>query len=131
MLQFSRATDYALLFLTHLVKRPSRHWSVRQASDELNISRRFLANIVHQLARGEIVTTSKGAGGGVTLRRSPKSITLKDVVEIFEGSLALVHCQGGECECIADCTMQGYWALMRDRVLEDLSTTTIHDLGGN
>jgi len=92
MLQVSKATDYALLFLTNLARQPERKWNVREASESLNISRRFLANITHQLARHGIITTAKGSGGGVTLGKNPGSLTIGEVVEVFEGRVNLVDC---------------------------------------
>jgi Rrf2 family protein len=131
MLQLSKATDYALLFLTNLAKRPGHRWNVREAALSLNISRRFLANIVHQLARSDIIVTSKGAKGGIELRRAPEGITVRDVVEVFEGSLALVECQGKPCDRSEGCCVHPYWQELKDKMLESFSNTTINDLGGN
>ncbi|HPR64906.1 MAG TPA: Rrf2 family transcriptional regulator [Thermoanaerobaculia bacterium] len=133
MLQLSKATDYALLFLTNLARQPDRQWNVREASESLNISRRFLANIVHQLARNEIVKTTKGAGGGVTLRKETRGITLWDIVQIFEGPLNLVSCaeRSHVCDHVQDCDAHIYWSDLKEQMVNSLSRTTLYDLGGH
>lgn len=132
MLQISRATDYALLFLTALLARPGRRWSVREAAEELGISRRFLANIVHQLARSSIVLTSKGTGGGVQMTKDPRGISLREVVEVFEGPLGLVPCQcaGKSCFQREGCGLHGYWGRFQQSMLDRLSGTSLGELGG-
>ena len=131
MLHVSKATDYALLFLTSLAKRPGRHWSVREASERLHISRRFLANIIHQLARQGIIVTSKGAKGGVTLQKNPRTLTIGEVVEVFEGSVNLLDClcPGYSCERASGCSMRSFWKTLSKDINRTLNTTTIQDLG--
>ncbi len=131
MLQLSKATDYALLFLASLSNRPGHRWSVREAAEELKISRTFLANIVHQLARRNIIVTSKGSGGGVELRRKPRGITLRDVIEVFEGPLSFVDCDGCGPERSNSCSMHTYWDDLRIKMVESFTKTTIEDIGGN
>jgi Rrf2 family protein len=132
MLRVSRATDYALLFLSRLAERPECRWNVREAAEALGISRRFLANIVHQLARRDLVVTAKGAGGGVRLVRPPERITIRDVVETFEGRLGLVPCHCGEEPCDQDevCHLAEYWADLERTMMEKMTETTLRDLGG-
>lgn len=131
MLHVSKATDYALLFLTNLAKRPGRQWSVREAAEKLRISRRFLANITHQLARQGIIVTSKGAKGGVTLEKNPRTLTIGEVVKVFEGSVDLLDClcPGYTCERASGCSMRPFWRTLARDIDKALHTTTIQDLG--
>ena len=132
MIQLSKATDYALLFLSNLSKQPKRRWSVRQAAQSLNLSQRFLANIVHQLGKAGIVTTFKGAGGGVQLVRDPETIPILDVVEVFEGKLTLVDCGDASVDCshAGACGAFTFWTGMRREMIDRLSATTLKDFGG-
>ncbi len=131
MLQISKATDYALLFLTNLAKQPGRKWSVREASEELGISRRFLANIIHQLARKGIIVTTKGAGGGVTLQRSPESLTIGEIVTVFEGEVNLISCVSADngCEREENCGMRSFWTTLSKSIENTMYGTTIDRLG--
>jgi Rrf2 family protein len=131
MLRVSRATDYALLFLTNLAERPDRKWSVREASEELKISRRYLANIIHQLARKGIIRTTKGAGGGVTLERRSDDISIGDVVELFEGSLSITDCLDTDvdCERSGHCRMHSFWRTLSKDITEQLNTRTLEEFG--
>jgi Rrf2 family nitric oxide-sensitive transcriptional repressor len=131
MLQISKATDYALLFLTNLAKQPGRKWSVREAAEELGISRRFLANIIHQLARKGVIVTSKGAGGGVTLQRTPGSLTIGEIVTVFEGEVNLISCAAEDtgCEREENCSMRTFWMTLSKDIENTMYGTTIERLG--
>jgi len=131
MLRVSRATDYALIFLTNLAERPEKKWNVREASEELKISRRYLANITHQLARKGIITTAKGAGGGVTLHKSSDDITIGDVVELFEGAVSITDCIGSDVECERSdhCRMQSFWRTLSKDIKDYLNNKTLEELG--
>jgi len=131
MLRVSRATDYALLFLTNLADRPDKKWNVREASEELKISRRYLANIIHQLARKGIIKTTKGAGGGVTLERRSDAISIGDVVELFEGSISITDCLDTDidCERSGRCRMHSFWRTLSKDIKEQLNTRTLEEFG--
>ncbi|MEA3326134.1 MAG: Rrf2 family transcriptional regulator, partial [Chloroflexota bacterium] len=50
------------------------------------------AKIISQLSIAGMVNTSRGAHGGVRLARSPKDISLLDVVEAIDGPISINEC---------------------------------------
>ncbi len=83
---FSRASSYGILTVIYLTlaadRRPIR---VRAIADSLGISSTFLAKIVQTLVQQGIICSFKGPGGGIRLARSPKELTLGQVVVAIEG----------------------------------------------
>jgi Rrf2 family protein len=60
---------------------------VRVISERQAIPGRYLEQIFRRLRRAELVISKRGPGGGYTLARPPREITLRDVLEAVEGPL--------------------------------------------
>ena len=57
-------------------------------SERQAIPTRYLEQIFQRLRRAEIVLSKRGPGGGYSLARLPAEITVREVIEAVEGSLA-------------------------------------------
>lgn len=80
---FTKASEYALLSMILLAKNNASN-DVDTMSNELKISKSFLAKILQNLARDNILISFKGANGGFVLSRPPEQITIKDIFESAE-----------------------------------------------
>ena len=83
-------SDYALRIVSAL----SEYSDVVDANtiaEKTSVSLRFALKILHKLVLGNIVSSYKGARGGYKLKIPPEQITLKTVIELIDGPLALVH----------------------------------------
>ena len=60
---------------------------VRQIANRQGIPLRFLEQIFQDLKRAELVDGKRGRNGGYFLSRSPKVITIKDIIEATDGPL--------------------------------------------
>ena len=73
-------------------------------SNQLGISKSFLAKILQSLAKENILSSFKGAHGGFMLAKKPDELTLKAIVEcaekkqtvVFECSPSSQKCPGGK-----------------------------------
>ncbi len=79
----TKASEYALLSLI-VISKEKKPIDVDTLSKKLNISKSFLAKILQNLARGNILISYKGAQGGFRLNKEPKDIFLKEIVELAE-----------------------------------------------
>ena len=66
--------------------------SLKDISSRLKISRKYLEQIIPLLVRNKLLNSTKGHLGGYRLARDPASITVKEILESAEGSLAPVSC---------------------------------------
>lgn len=66
--------------------------SLKDISSRLKISRKYLEQIIPLLVRNKLLNSTKGHLGGYRLARAPASITVKEILESAEGSLAPVSC---------------------------------------
>lgn len=97
-MRITQEADYALRIVALLAS----HETVTDANtiaDEAGITQRFALKILRKLSLGEIVCSQKGAGGGYKLARTPEDITLKDVIELIDGEIAISKCLSEEHVC--------------------------------
>jgi Rrf2 family protein len=95
----TKASEYALLSLI-LISKEDCPIDVDTLSKKLNISKSFLAKILQSLARGNILTSHKGAKGGFKLSKKPEDISIKDVIEYAEKKTPIVfECSPSKESC--------------------------------
>jgi Rrf2 family protein len=92
-MRVSKRTDYALRALFTLVD----HYGgvpipIRELARRNDVPKRFLEQIMLDLKTQGWVESVAGVRGGYVLGRSPKDITMGDVVRYFDGILAPIHC---------------------------------------
>ena len=61
---------------------------IRVISERQAIPARYLEQIFQRLRRAGLIRSKRGPGGGYTLARAATEITLRQIVEALEGSLA-------------------------------------------
>ncbi|MCH7527607.1 MAG: Rrf2 family transcriptional regulator [Planctomycetes bacterium] len=72
----TRKTDYALLAMAELARRTPTMLSVREMSQHLRLPLPALTNILKQLTRSGLVSSTRGPNGGYRLARDSDRITL-------------------------------------------------------
>ncbi len=134
MLKINRQTDYAVRVVLALAKRGE---TVRASSSviqqEMQIPQSFMARIVAQLAQAGLVLTFPGRDGGLQLPRPANQITLKDVVETFEGPVLLSEClqnKGGEDDCPFQdhCPVRTKWGRVQIAMMREMASISFKDL---
>ncbi len=123
--------DYGLRMLMRMASAPSRAFSTAELAEEMNLSRNHLTKIMQRLARGGIVETRRGAGGGAVLSRDLSAIRLGDVIRLLEQGQALVECLGpggGACSIEGCCRLKARLRRAEARFLDDLNQSTLADI---
>lgn len=130
-MRLTQGADYAMAAVLFLAKRnENRRHSVDEISRATEIPEEFLRKIFQTLAKYGIVNSFKGRGGGVSLARSPRDITVAEVIEPLEKEMGLVRCLRGKetCPRSSECLASNFWQRIQERFLEILNRTTIKDL---
>ena len=133
MLKINRQTDYAIRVLLALAKRgEGTRLSSAAIQQEMLIPRSFISRIVAQLSRQGLINTFPGRDGGLALPRPASAITLKDVVEAFEGPILLSVCMQvkGEDDCPfqSNCPVRSKWGRVQVAMLREMASITFEDL---
>lgn len=95
-------TDFALRMLMYLALKEDRLATIAEIAESYQISRAHLMKVAHQLGLKGYVGTVRGRQGGLRLARSPREITVGEVVRATEPDMALVPCFEPVC---ADCAI--------------------------
>ena len=103
---------------------------LRDVAERQEISDKYLEQIVTQLARGGLVRSVRGAGGGYLLTRKPEEYTVGEILRQLEGSLAPVSCVSGGCCCerVEQCVAVEVWQKIRDAVDSVVDNITLDDM---
>jgi Rrf2 family protein len=129
MLRINRQTDYAIRVVLALANREA---GIRLSSSiiqqEMLIPQTYMSRIVAQLAAAGLVKTFAGRDGGLQLPRPASEITLKDVVEAFEGPMLLSECMQskGEDDCPfqANCPVRTKWGRVQVAMLREMASVS-------
>jgi Rrf2 family protein len=78
-----------------LAQSPDTLASADELAEVTKIPRRYLHKVVQDLARGGLVRSQPGPGGGYSIARSPKQITILDVVSAVAPLERIRHCPLG------------------------------------
>ena len=133
MLKINRQTDYAVRVVLALAKcGEGARLSSTTIQQEMLIPPALMSRIVAQLAREGLVNTFPGRDGGLMLPRPASQITLRDVVEAFEGPILLSQClqAKGEDDCPfrSNCPVRSKWGRVQVAMLREMASITFEDL---
>jgi Rrf2 family protein len=133
MLKINRQTDYAVRVLLALSKEPEgTRLSTAAIRRKMLIPPAFMMRIVAQLAKAGLLNTFPGRDGGVMLPRPAGEISIKDVVEAFEGPILLSQCMQvkGEDDCPfqSNCPVRSRWGRVQVAMLREMSNTSFEEL---
>jgi len=108
--------------------------SINAISQQQNIPKRFLEQILNDLKSGGLVQSKRGVAGGYRLARSPRDISLASVIRHIEGALAPVSCVSErfyeKCSCPDEsrCAIRSVMKEVREAVVKIVEKVTVADL---
>lgn len=126
-------TNYAIRALAYLASLNGDYYADSfEISQAVGVPRNFLLKILNRLRGQGIVKALRGIGGGFRFAKPAKSITLYDIVEIFEDMEALAACAMGIEHCPASdpCPIHEEWTEIRERFIGFLKNTTFESFRG-
>ncbi len=94
MIGISSKTVYAIAALQELGSiQDNRVLKIKEIATNANIPQNFLEQILLELKKQGLLSSTKGAHGGYKLAKALKDITLKDVVLILESDIFSEICK--------------------------------------
>ena len=80
--------QHGLLAVYYLAKNQSKKLVITQSiADDYNIPPEYLYKILQNLVKVGILKSKRGPGGGFLLAKSPKKITMLEIIEAIEGPM--------------------------------------------
>jgi Rrf2 family nitric oxide-sensitive transcriptional repressor len=124
-------SDYSLRVLMYIALDRNRLATIPEIAAAYGISQNHLMKVVHQLARGGVIESVRGKGGGLRLARAPEAIRIGAIVRAAEGDAPIVECLSGKpggCRIAPVCKLTGVLKGAFDALYEDLDRYTLADL---
>ena len=132
MLRMGKLTDYATVVLASMAQDPSRHRAATELADKTRLSRPTVSKVLKGLQRAGLVISSRGAQGGYRLARRPELITAAQILDVFEGPIAITECSGALSRCGIErqCRVSGAWRRVNAAIRRALEDMTLYQLAG-
>jgi Rrf2 family iron-sulfur cluster assembly transcriptional regulator len=98
-------------------------------SQRQRISLSYLEQLFGKLRRHQLVESTRGPGGGYTLGRPAKDVTVADIIFAVDEPLDATQC-GGKENCLDDqrCMTHDLWANLNAKMVEYLDSVNLADL---
>lgn len=130
--RFRKKTEYGMMMVAMLAKAGDKGLvSVRQMQ-EYGLPRSFLVKIARELIKAKLVVAKEGRGGGYSLSRDAKKVTLRQVVEAIEGNVATVTCLvhgAKKCPLADRCPHRAVMVELTDKIGHILEGYSLSELG--
>ncbi|HEX4837633.1 MAG TPA: Rrf2 family transcriptional regulator [Solirubrobacteraceae bacterium] len=144
-MMFSTKAEYGVRVMVELARRagerPDGAESVvplAEIAEHDGMPLAYLEHLVARLRKAGLLDSRRGSRGGYLLARPAEEITMAEVVEALEGSIAPIECisQGADgsvvCSRESDpshvCPTKLLWTRVRGSIVRTLKDTTLADL---
>ncbi|WP_320036113.1 Rrf2 family transcriptional regulator [Halarcobacter sp.] len=128
----TKKSEYALLSLISIAKSDAPK-NVDVLSRELNIPKSFLAKIMQNLAKNDIVLSHRGVNGGFVLKKPYDEITILEITTVAEEKIPSVfECSPSVSSCPSDlanaCSLWPVLNNLQSRINVFLEELTLKDI---
>jgi Rrf2 family transcriptional regulator, cysteine metabolism repressor len=149
-MMFSTKAEYGVRVMVALAQRAAQGADgeepvvpLAEIAERDGLPLAYLEHLVARLRKAELIDSRRGSRGGYMLARAPEKITMAEVVEALEGSIAPIECisQGpdGSIVCAREssgvatgtphiCPTKLLWTRVRSSIVRTLLDTTLADL---
>jgi Rrf2 family transcriptional regulator, cysteine metabolism repressor len=141
-MMFSTKAEYGVRVMVELARRAGEPGddpvSLAEIAAHDGLPLAYLEHLVARLRKAGLVDSRRGSRGGYLLAREPEEITMAEVVEALEGSIAPIECiseaSDGSIVCSREsspehvCPTKLLWTRVRLSIVGTLRQTTLADL---
>ncbi len=133
MLRLTKQTDYGIMLMAHLAGLPAGAvLSARQAADRSGLSLPMVSKILKALAKGQLLESHRGVGGGYRLAFPAEETSVARVIRALEGPISMVECgsQPGHCSHEHSCPARVNWTRINCEIERTLDRIPVSEMIG-
>ena len=131
-MKISTKGRYALAIMIYLAKKYNDDIfiSLKEISENENISLKYLEKIMISLNKNDYFITSRGLNGGYKLKYSPDKYIIGDILRVSEGDLSPVKCVTNNSFCLkkGKCGPYDFYNGLYEVINEYIDSKTLNDL---
>ena len=123
--------DYGVRILVHLASLPKNSIAKgAEISKARHVPEKFLFQISNDLIDKNFIVSIRGPNGGYSLKRSPSEISIAEVIQGLNKTMAPVSCIEFPdlCQISGQCSQQDMWSDVEQALVSKLETITVQDL---
>ena len=132
MLKLSKMTDYAVVCLGMLARRPGYFMSATELSKETGLALYTVQKLLKLLvSKSDFVKANRGALGGYMLNRNSSEISVVEIIEALDGPITLTSCVDNSesfCEASDICFLGGKWNKINEIIRKSLNDISLKEL---
>lgn len=130
---YTDSGKYAIRALTYMASQETQDVpaSAADVAAAENIPPYYLAKVLQDLARADLLNSVRGRGGGFLLKRPAKDIKVLEILEAVENIKRITtECVLGldQCDDSVLCPMHETWKKFREEFLARITNLTLADL---
>lgn len=130
-MQLNISTDYAIRIVVYLATAGGATTGA-DISRAMAIPHNYFREIARKLLEAEILCSTQGAKGGYALARSPKDISLRDIIETMEGTTRINRCLEADHYCsrmaTEDCPVRKFYQHVQTCLDSSFTAITVERL---
>jgi Rrf2 family cysteine metabolism transcriptional repressor len=138
-MMFSTKAEYGVRVMVELARRAGKDpIPLAEIAEHDGLPLAYLEHLVARLRKAGLVDSRRGSRGGYMLARRPSEISMAEVVEALEGSIAPIECitesSDGSIVCSREsepghtCPTKLLWTKVRFSIVRTLQEMTLADL---
>jgi Rrf2 family cysteine metabolism transcriptional repressor len=144
-MMFSTKAEYGVRVMVELARRASESADgeesvvpLAEIAEHDGMPLAYLEHLVARLRKAGLIDSRRGSRGGYMLARAAEQITMAEVVEALEGSIAPIECISQSADGTVVCSRESdpshvcptklLWTRVRGSIVRTLQETTLADL---
>lgn len=128
---FSNSSKYALKAVLYLAVNSDEKRKIlaKNISEPINVPPAYLAKLLQELSKHNIVSSTRGPNGGFYLNKNNRNTPLIDIVNVIDGDNRLNSCllSLNSCNHEKPCPLHEMASPFRTEILRNLEKSTIQD----
>ena len=132
MIKLSKMTDYAVVCLGLLARRPGSSMSATELSKETGLALYTVQKLLKLLvSKSDFIKANRGALGGYVLNRNSSEISVVEIIEALDGPITLTSCVDKSesfCEASDICFLGGKWNKINEIIRKSLNDISLKEL---
>ena len=132
MIKLSKMTDYAVVCLGMLARKPGSSMSATELSKETGLALYTVQKLLKLLvSKSDFIRANRGALGGYMLNRNSSEISVVEIIEALDGPITLTSCvdnSESSCESSDICFLGGKWNKINEIIRKSLNDISLKEL---
>ena len=88
----SQTAEYALRAVVFLAENPDARWTTQSIAEVTQVPAGYLAKVLQNLARAQVVDSQRGVHGGFSLRKPSSQLTVLEIIQAVDPIRRIREC---------------------------------------